>query len=60
MINIRVSQGLSNDVLNSWSKSPPPPQNTSAVVGNLKYLSVSVGFVFLSEIRPISPARFWD
>jgi hypothetical protein len=32
----RASQGLSTDVLHSWWKSPLPPQNTSAMAGNLK------------------------
>ena len=30
----RASQGLSTDVLHLWWKSPPPLQNTSAMVGN--------------------------
>jgi len=32
----RASQGLSTDVLHLWWKTPPPPQNTSTMVGNLK------------------------
>jgi hypothetical protein len=39
LLRSRPSQGLSNDVfvtvLHLWWKSPPPPQNTSAVVGKL-------------------------
>jgi len=35
--------GLSTAVLHSGWKSPPHPQNTSAVVGNLKYRSGSFG-----------------
>jgi hypothetical protein len=33
---IRASQGLSTVALHLGRKSPPHPQNTSAVVGNLK------------------------
>ena len=33
---IRAAQGLSTDVLHLWWKSPPTPQKTPAVVGNLK------------------------
>jgi len=36
VVKSRASQGLSTDVLHLGWKSPPPPQNTSAVVGNLK------------------------
>ena len=36
---------------------PPHPQNTSAMVGNLKYWSGSIGSWVLSEIRPIDPVR---
>ena len=39
---IRTSQGLSTAVLHSGWKSPPHPQNTSAVVGSLKYRFVLV------------------
>ncbi len=34
-VQSRTSQGLSTDVLQSWLKSQPPPQNTSVMVGNL-------------------------
>jgi hypothetical protein len=43
---IRASQGLSI----ALGVEVPHPQNTVAVVGNLKYRSVYVDFVFLSEI----------
>jgi hypothetical protein len=36
VLKSRASQGLSTDVLHLWCKSPPLPQNSSAVVGNLK------------------------
>ena len=38
-----ASQGLSTDVLHLWWKSPPAPQNTSAMVGNSKQTSGSIG-----------------
>ena len=37
--------------------SRPHTQNTSAVVGNLKYRSGSIGSWVLSEIPPIDPVR---
>jgi hypothetical protein len=49
-----VKFGLHNIHL-GW-KLPPPPQNTSAVVGNLKLRSISVGFGCLSETPPIGAA----
>ena len=36
---------------------PPHPQNTSAVVGHLKYRSGSINFWVLSEILPINPVQ---
>jgi hypothetical protein len=53
---IRTSQGLSTGVLHSGWKSPPHPQNTSAVVGNLKYRFVLISFWVISAIRPPGPA----
>jgi hypothetical protein len=60
VVQTRPLQGLSTDVLDSglWWKSPPLPQNTSSVVGTLKQRSISVGFLFLSEIRPIGQVWF--
>jgi len=49
----RASHGLSTDVWHSGWKSPPPSQNTSTVIGNLKWRSISVSFGILSEIPPI-------
>jgi hypothetical protein len=60
-VEIRASQGLSTDVLHSWWKLPPPPQNTSAVVGNSNQRSISVGFVIVLCFFPKSPiGRFLD
>ena len=55
MVKIRASQGLSTDVLHSWWKTPPPPLNTPAVVGNLNQRSISVGFVIVLSFFPKSP-----
>ena len=43
-----------------WWKMLPLPQNTSAVVGNLKEISSSIALKFLSEIGnllPIDPVQ---
>jgi len=54
---IRASQGLYTAVLHSGWKLPTHPQNTFAVVGNLKYRSGSIDSRCPSEIPPINPVR---
>ena len=51
----RASQGLFTAILHSGWKSPTHPQNTSAVVGNLKYRSDSIGSWVISVLRPPVP-----
>ena len=51
----RTSQGLSTAVLHSGWKLSSHPQNTSAVVGNLKYRSDSIGSWVISVLRPPVP-----
>ena len=60
---VSKSRGLSTDVLHSWWKTPPPPLNTPAVVGNLNQRSISVGFVIVLSFFPKSPigsVGFWN
>jgi len=60
VFNIRASQGLSTGVLQSWRKLPPPPQNTPAVVGNFKKMSISVGFCVSfrnTTVGPVGPVQ---
>ena len=52
---IRPFIRASDDVLNVWLKSPPPPPKTSELCGNLKYWLVSVCLGHLSEIHPPGP-----
>jgi hypothetical protein len=53
MVRIWALQGLSTAVLHSGWKSPPHPQNTSAVVENLKYRLGSTGsLVFPKQTDP--------
>jgi hypothetical protein len=53
VLKIQALQGLSTVVLHWGWKLPPLPQNTSVVVGNLKYWSILVDFCLFSEIGPI-------